>query len=140
VEYGRQLNEDDLRRILAINRRCSLSDLLMILSIPLASASHRGGGVDPPSEIVKQQPAEVEAPRRVHEVVLPPKDTASLNDRNSGSVKTCTCCSRVPGSLPAQSFGGLYPFKSTRKSPFQNTYSIRYDQICLYFDQNTIKI
>jgi hypothetical protein len=78
VEYGRQPNEEDLRRILAINRRYSLSDLLILLSLALAGASHRHGGVELHSEIVKQQPAEVEAPRRVHEVVLPELEHGSF--------------------------------------------------------------
>jgi hypothetical protein len=104
VEYGRQPNEEDLRRILAIRSRRSLSDLLNLLSLPLAGTSHRGGGVEPPSEIVNQQPVDVEAPRHVHEVVLPPRGTASLNDRNSGSAKTCSCCSRAPGSLHVELF------------------------------------
>jgi hypothetical protein len=92
VEYDRQPNEEDLRRILAIKRQRSLGDLHILLNFPLAGASLLGGGIESHSEIAKHQHAEVEAPRRVHEVVLPPTGTASLDDRNSGSVTTCNCC------------------------------------------------
>jgi hypothetical protein len=99
-EYGRQPNEEGLHRILAFNRLRPVSDLL-ILSLPLAGACIRVASVEPHSETVKQQPAEVEAPYRLHEVVLPPRGTASLHYRNSSRVKMCGCCSRAPGSLAA---------------------------------------
>jgi hypothetical protein len=98
--------------MLAINGHRPLSDLHILLGLLLAGESDRDGGVEPHSEIVKQQPAEVEAAHPVHEVVLSPRGT-SLNDWHSRSVKRCSAVASHERLLPfsAKFWRYFYPSK-----------------------------
>jgi hypothetical protein len=67
-------------------RQGFLRDVLILLSLPLAGAFRLGCGGVSHSDIVNEQPAEIEAPSPVQQVVQPIRITASLNDRDRGCV------------------------------------------------------